>query len=176
MEEKYLCIDIGFVKPGFVLISKNKINNSINIEIYENIKFNTIKDSIFILDYFFSQKVNTVILEQQIINKNISLMQFIHGYSLGKGVDVVIKRPFSYLRNKVVDEIITRTIKKQYSVNFFNNILKRNNIEKEYKLKDSDICDAINIGLLYIYSLNKKNIDVVIIKINKIIHKKILLP
>lgn len=172
MTEKYLCFDIGFVKPGVVLILKNIEDKSLSIEVYENIKFTNNTDSISILDYFFSQKINLVVLEQQMTLRNTSLMQFIHGYCLGKGVKVVIKRPISYLRERVKSEA-KRCDKKAFSVNYVNNILKNNSMEKRYLIKESDVCDAINIGLSYIYSITKKNMYDIDIKIKKISHHRL---
>jgi hypothetical protein len=172
MIEKYLCFDIGFVKPGVVLILKNIEDESLNIEVFENIKFITNTDSISILEYFFSQKIDLVILEQQMTLRNTSLMQFIHGYCLGKGISVIIKRPISYLREKE-EKVIRRSDKKAFSVNYVNNILKKNNMEKRYLIKESDVCDAINIGLSYIYGITKKNMYNIDIKIKKISHHRL---
>lgn len=172
--EKYLCFDIGYVKPGIVLIIKDLTDNTLNIEVFENIKFTSNLDSISILEYFFSQKINYVILEQQLTNKNISLMQFIHGYSIAKGIKVIIKRPFSCLREKD-EKKTTRSLKKNFSIDYLNSVLLDNNLNKKYIAKDSDICDAINLGLLQIYSINKKNINTLDIKIKKITHLRFAL-
>lgn len=174
LEKKYLCFDIGYVKPGVVLITQNMENQKLKIEVFDNIQFKTNLNCVCILDYFFSQKITAVIIEQQITMKNVSLMQFIHGYSLGKGIDVVIKRPMASLRTKIKDETISRSIKKGFSVNYLNNLLLNNKIKKKYLLRDSDICDAINLGLMYIYDLNKKNINTVEIKIDSISHHDLL--
>ncbi|QKE44516.1 putative Holliday junction resolvase [Yalta virus] len=170
LERKYLCFDIGYVKPGIVLITQNMKNNRIKIEIYDNISFKTNLDCVCVLDYFFSQKITAVVIEQQVTIKNISLMQFIHGYSLGKNVNVVIKRAVSYLRSKQSEEKTSRSIKKGFSVEYFNNLLSKNGIKRKYLLRDSDICDAINIGLIHIFDLNKKNMNSVDIKIDNISH------
>lgn len=104
--------------------------------------------------------------------RNTSLMQFIHGYCLGKGMKVIIKRPISYLREKGSEES-RRSCKKAFSVNYINNILKNNNMTKRYLIKESDICDAINIGLTFIYSITKKNMNNIDIKIRKISHHRL---
>lgn len=172
--KKYLCFDIGYVKPGIVLITQNVKNQILKIEVFDNIQFKTNLNCVSILDYFFSQKINCVIIEQQITMKNVSLMQFIHGYSLGKGIDVVIKRPMASLRTKIENENVSRSVKKGFSVNYLNNLLLDNKIKKKYLLRDSDICDAINLGLMYIYDLNKKNINNTEIKIATISHHDLL--
>lgn len=170
--ERCLCIDIGFINPGIALLIMNKKTKRLNIRVYEDVKFNSVTDSEYILNYFFSQKIDTVILEQQLVSKNIALMQFMHGYSLGKGIKVIIKRPISFLRIKNEGEKVTRSIKKNFSISYLNNTLEKNSIDKRYSSKDSDICDAINLGLSYFYSLNKKNINNVEILIDKILHCK----
>lgn len=169
-ERKYLCFDIGYVKPGIVLITQNMNTKRIKIEIFDNISFKSNIDCVCVLDYFFSQKITTVVLEQQMTMKNISLMQFIHGYSLGKNVNVVIKRPMAYLRSKTPEEKTSRSVKKGFSVEYLNNLLDKNGIKKKYLLRDSDICDAINLGLIHIFELNKKNKNIVDIKIDTISH------
>lgn len=165
-----MCFDIGYVKPGIVLIKQNNETKKLSIDVFENVQFDNNVNSVSVLDYFFSQKINKVIIEQQLTIKNVSLMWFIYGYSLGKGIDVVIKRPISFLRDKIKNEKVTRKIKKEFSVNFINKILESNKILKRYILKDSDICDAINIGLVHVFNLNKKNINDTQIVIESVDH------
>lgn len=161
---KILSIDIGYQNPGIVIIERNKEN--VKLKIYQKIKFNVVKDSIPYLDYFFSQKIDYVVVEKQISPKNISLMQFINGYCSAKNIKVIIKNPISTLRPKV--EKVSRSEKKKFSVLLLNEYIYNSDLEKKFLMKDSDICDAVNIGISFLYDLKKGDLKKDLIKITEI--------
>lgn len=145
MQEIILSIDIGYVKPVFVLSYYND-NCFDKILIFNNFKFKYYTDSIKYLKYFFSLKPTKVLIEKQFIySRNVSLMTFIHGFYVACNIPVIIVDPISKIRPDKTKS--TRTIRKQFSVNIINKILQTQNYDYNFKLKDNDICDALNIVL-----------------------------
>lgn len=152
---KLLSIDVGFVNPGIVLLSKNK-QEKVSITVYNDLRFKKPLDILPYLRYFISKNIDLVIIEQQHISKNISLMSFIYGFFAAYRIEVLIKQPFAHLREN--KEIKTRTAKKQFAINFVNQIMLNSDFDENFKSKDCDICDALSLGLTYLYKINKKNI------------------
>lgn len=154
-----MSIDIGFKNPSFIIINYEENKNYIdNIFIYKNIIINNVKDISFFLNYFISKKINKVIIEKQFMGRNINLMYYIYGYFNAKNIEVIIKNPIACLLNKNKDKESTRKIKKTFSVDTLNKILKQNNLNHNFSYTENDICDAVNICLNYLYSkYNKKN-------------------
>lgn len=149
-----LSIDIGYTSPSFVTINyKEDIVR--DIIIYDNISYKNYLDSVIYLKYFISKKPDLVLIENQHTNKNISLMKFFEGYFMGSGINVILRRPIAHLRQN--KEIKTRSVKKRFSVELFNLICSKQNLDIKFKCSESDICDAINLSLYYIYGLKKKN-------------------
>lgn len=159
-----MSIDIGYKNPGIVIIEKQEEN--VKLKIYQKIIITTNKDIVPYLDYFFSQNINYLIIERQITPKNISLMQFINGYATANKIEVIIKNPISTIRPTV--QKVTRTEKKKFSVMLLNKYINDSLLDKKFKMKDSDICDATNIGLSFLFSINKKNLQDISIKIIEI--------
>lgn len=155
---KILSIDVGFKNPAFVII--NIIGERVKLNIYRNIYFEKVDDSIKILDFFLRKKIDMVIIEHQHFFRNVSLQWFIKGFFVGNNIKTVLTRPISFLNknNK------TRFDKKIFSINLINNILKKNHIN--FSFTSSDEADAINQAFYYIYK--NKIFFKIIHKIDKI--------
>lgn len=153
---KILCIDIGFVKPGFSLI--NYENETINIDFFLDITFKLAKNKVNFksmneyLNYFSILKLDLVVIEKQFTDKNKNIAYYMEGFFNGKGIKTIMKSPISCLRKKQDGD--TRSIRKNFSVDLFNSFLIKNNLNNENELmlkKDCDLTDSVNIGLLYIH-------------------------
>jgi hypothetical protein len=153
--EVILSIDIGYIKPAFIL-SYYKDNQFEKILIFNKFVFKHYIDSLKYLKYFFSLNITTVLIERQYIySRNIALMTFIQGYFMALNIPVIIVEPIARLKKGVT----SRTLKKAFSVNLINTILINQNFRYIFKQKDHDICDAINIALYYIHKKYKKDLD-----------------
>lgn len=162
MIKRILSIDIGFKNPAFVIIAveenKENIKNIKFINIYTNLEIKDIQiDTSFILEYFISEKIDIVIIENQFTLKNSKLMSFIQGYCSAKKIKTIIRQPISNLRNNKIFK--NRSLKKGFSVDCLNTILNSQNINIKFLKKHSDICDAINICLFYLYELKNNRRD-----------------
>lgn len=146
-----MSIDIGFIKPAFVL-SYYKDNVFDKILIFQNIKIKHYYESFKYLNYFFSLNINKVIIEKQYMySRNVALMTYIHGFFMAHNIPVFIVDPIAKLRIKD-NQKTTRTIRKRFSVNIINNILFKQNFEYTFKQKDNDVCDALNLVLYNVYN------------------------
>lgn len=150
---KILSIDVGCVKPGFVILETTGLEISI---ISYDLRFDKDVDRIAILNYFISKNIDMVIIEKQSqVVINVGVMNYIHGFFDAKGVPVVICNPFAHIRKDKSDK--SRAAKKSFSVTVFNDILINSDLEdKVLKKSESDIADAINIGLLYLHNTTSK--------------------
>lgn len=150
---KILSIDVGLVSPSFVILEKD--NEEICIFIYSGISFQKITDSKVFLNYLISQNLDLVLIEQQNSmsgSTNSHTMGFLQGFFESKDIEVKIVAPIANLRKDKTDK--RRSTKKKFSIDLANRLL---NLEKDkFQAKDSDISDAINMGLLYFHKEKSK--------------------
>lgn len=165
--KKILSIDIGYKNPSYVLSFYN--NNILKkIIIFKNIKYSKYEECLKYLEYFFSLKIDEVIVEKQYLYaKNLCLMSYIHGFFAAKQIPVFVLNPISSIRPD--KHIKTRSIRKKFSINIINGILKNQNLNYKFLSKDNDICDALNLLFFHIYNKNKEYISNFDIPIKKIV-------
>lgn len=160
-----LSVDVGLVKPGFVLLDSTP--EGVKISVYRNLTFKNITESVPVLNHLSNKELDHVIIEHQSFGKNTNFASFLHGFFLAKNISVIFKQPFASLRHN--KEKKTRSEKKQFSVDFTNDILEKSGLSTRFCQNNSDFCDAINIGLSFLFSLKKSNYLSVNIKILSII-------
>lgn len=149
-----LSIDIGVINPGITLLSfdeKTKIIKKIFLLSNFNLKGN--------LHKIISQNnLDLVIIERQHIGKNKDFMHYLVGYFESRFIKTIIVNPISKYKFKNIN--VNRKIKKMYSVDLANKILKT-----DFKYKDSDICDSFNIAYNYLLEKYKEITQIDNIKI-----------
>lgn len=148
---KILSIDVGLINPGFVILDKDK--EGISIIIYSEIRFQKIIESKDFLNYLISQNLDLVLIENQnkmSYSSNSHTMGYIQGFFESRGIDVKIVAPIANLRIDKTDK--RRCVKKNFSVDLANKLLNTN-----FKSSDSDLTDAINLGLLHFHKLESNN-------------------
>lgn len=160
-----LSIDVGLVKPGFVLLDSS--TEGVSISVYNNLTFKNMSGAVPVLDFLSKKKLDFVVIEFQSFGKNVSFAYFLQGFFLAKNINVIFKQPFACLRHN--KEKKTRSVKKQFSVDYTNKLLEISGLPLRFKQEESDFCDAINVGLSFIFKLKKRNYLSMDIKILKLL-------
>lgn len=165
--KKILSIDIGYKNPSYVL-SLYDNNMFKKIIIFKNIKYSKYEECLKYLEYFFSLKIDEIIVEKQYLYpKNLCLMSYIHGFFAAKQIPVFVLNPIANIRPD--KHIKTRSVRKKFSINIINKILKNQNLNYKFLSKDNDICDALNLVFYHIYNKKEEYLEKFDIQIKKIV-------
>ncbi|AKS26404.1 putative Holliday junction resolvase [Diachasmimorpha longicaudata entomopoxvirus] len=150
-----LSIDVGLVKPGFIILRCLKAPEEnqepiVELEILNPPSCKTIEEMVPFLKSL--PVFDEIIIEKQHMLKNVATMRFLQGFFVSKGTKVSLV-PAASLNFK--NRGVTRAEKKALSVKFANNLMIINHIDHKFLAQDSDITDAIVIGAKVLYLEDK---------------------
>ena len=162
----FIAVDIGVKHFAYAVINNNDNNN--NIADFNIIELNKNNNDLIndLIEWFNNfENVKCVIIEQQVKNnvKALIIQNIIMTICILKSIDYYVFNP--KLKFKLMNESIKLNYKERkqksidYIIMYFN---KYNLIDLKLKfmrfIKKDDIADALNMGLMYLCSLNSKKI------------------